>query len=65
MSDPIKVPAGVLSGIEAVRRSGRTNMLDRAEVIRIADELGLHETVLWVHQNKAKYAKGFFRGYRR
>ena len=34
----VKVPKAVLDGIEAVRRSGLTNMLDRPVVAELAEE---------------------------
>ena len=59
----ILVPRAVLEGIEAVRRSGRTNMLDRPAVVRLADQLGHHATVLWIHEHPAEYARGVFHGF--
>jgi len=60
----IPVPQPVLDGIEAARRSGRTNMLDRPAVERLADALGFHATVLWLHDNPGDYARGIFHGFR-
>jgi hypothetical protein len=45
--EPVPVRADVLAGIEAVRRSGRTNMLDRPAVALLADRLGFPNAVLW------------------
>ena len=58
----IKVPAKVIAGLENVRRSGRTNMLDRNAVAQIAMELGEYETAEWMVENPGDYARGLFRG---
>jgi hypothetical protein len=62
MNEPVPVP--VLEGIEAVRRSGRTNMLDRPRVAQLCDELGFYEAALWVHEHRDLYARGIFHGFR-
>jgi hypothetical protein len=41
----------VLQQQEAIRRSGRTNMLDVSAVQRIAYEAGFHELVTWIEQH--------------
>ena len=64
MSDPILVPRAVLDGIEAVRQSGATNMLDRPRVAQLCDALGFYEAALWVHDNRDLYARGIFHGFR-
>jgi hypothetical protein len=64
VSDPVPVPRAGLDGIEAVRRSERVNMLDRPAVVRIADQLGFHEAVLWIHEHPGEYARGVFAGFR-
>ena len=48
MNDPFPVPPAVLEGVEAVRPSGRSNMLDRPSVER--------------HQGE--YAREVFHGFR-
>jgi hypothetical protein len=63
-NDAIVVPRAVLAGIETARRSGRANMLDRPGVVRLADQLGFHETVLWLHDHPSEYARGVFHGFR-
>ena len=60
---PIPVPASVWQGLEAVRQSGATNMLDRPAVIQIAQELGYPETVQWIEDNPGQYSEGIFRGF--
>jgi len=59
----VRVPADVLEGLEAVRTSGRTNMLDAPRVIELAHEMGHYATALWVHENRKQYAEGIFRGF--
>ncbi|MCL4193292.1 MAG: DUF5049 domain-containing protein [Thermoguttaceae bacterium] len=62
----IAIPPEVLKGIEAVRRSGRTNMLDRPAVTTIALELGHVDAAFWLDDkaNHKTYAEGIFRGFR-
>jgi len=62
----VAIPPAVLKGIEAVRRSGRTNMLARDVVAAIALELGHVDVALWLDDpaNHKTYAEGIFRGFR-
>ncbi|HEX2950999.1 MAG TPA: DUF5049 domain-containing protein [Armatimonadota bacterium] len=64
MKEPIAVPAAVLEGLEAVRQSGDTNMLDRPRVIELAEVMGYDETAVWVRDNRHLYAEGIFAGFR-
>mgnify|MGYP006295764127 FL=1 len=59
----IPVPAVVWQGIDAVRLSGLTNMLDRPEVVRIARELDFTAAAGWIEAHPKKYAEGVFRGF--
>lgn len=59
---PVRVPAEVARGIEEVRRSGATNMLDRPMVIDIARLLDYDEAADWIEANKSTYAELVFRG---
>ncbi|MCX6344954.1 MAG: DUF5049 domain-containing protein [Armatimonadetes bacterium] len=59
----IIVSAEVLVGLEAVRRSGKTNMLDRPRVTELAFDMGYAETAFWVNDNRGQYAKGIFQGF--
>ena len=59
----IPVPALVWQGIDAVRLSGLTNMLDRPEVVRIARELDFSEAAGWIEAHPKEYAEGVFRGF--
>ena len=60
---PITVPAAVWQGLEAVKDSGATNMLDRPAVIKIAEFLGFHETARWIEGHHGQYAEGLFKGF--
>jgi hypothetical protein len=61
----VKVPVTheVFTGIEAVRRSGLTNMLDRPRVVEIAAEMGFHESACWIRANRDLYAQAIFPGF--
>lgn len=61
MSVPVSME--VFEGIEAVRRSGLTNMLDIPRVIEIAEEMGFAESAAWIRENCAEYARAVFRGF--
>jgi hypothetical protein len=61
--DAVRVPPDVYQGLEAVRLSGRTNMLDRPAVARIAADMGYDECARWVHANRGLYARGVFHGF--
>jgi len=65
MSDktPVAVSATVFKGLEAVRRSGLTNMFDRPAVATIADEMGFEEAAKWVRENRKQFATGIFNGF--
>ena len=60
---PISIPAAVWQGLESVRRSGLTNMLDRPAVIQIAERLDFPETVRWIEGHHGPYSEGLFRGF--
>ena len=60
---PITVPAAVWRGLEAVKDSGTTNMLDRPAVLEIAEFLGFHETARWIEAHHGQYAEGLFKGF--
>jgi len=61
--DRIRVSKGVLDGLEAVRESGMTNMLDRPVVIELAKQMGFEETARWIETHPRDYAEGVFRGF--
>ena len=62
MTERIPVPRAVYYGLEAVRRSGLTNMLDQPRVAELADEMGFHETADWVREDRGRYARAVFQG---
>lgn len=61
---PVPIPADVFEGLEAVRRSGLTNMLDRPRVIEIAELWGYDATAKWLRENRNLYAQAIFQGFR-
>jgi len=60
---PVPVPAAVYEGLEVVRLTGGTNMLDRPRVIEIAEMMGYDETAEWLRNNKRLYSEGIFAGF--
>ena len=65
MADKVQISEKVLEGIEAVRQSGKTNMLDRPAVAAIALELGYVDAAFWLEDktNHTAYATGIFKGF--
>jgi hypothetical protein len=59
----VPVPADVMEGLEAVRLSGKTNMLDAPMVQRLAYEMDYFETVLWIEEHPDLYRIGIFVGF--
>ena len=59
----ILIPADVLEGLEAVRLSGKINMLDVHVVIRLALEMGFPEAAFWVEARTPLYVVGIFSGF--
>jgi len=62
-ANAVRVPEAVLEGLEGVRRTGLTNMLDRNAVQYWADHFEYFETVVWIEDNPKLYAEGIFRGF--
>jgi hypothetical protein len=60
---PVTVTQKVLGGIEAVRVSGLTNMLDWPTVAHVAELMEEDETARWIRENPSAYAEGVFRGF--
>ena len=60
---PVLVAPEVLDGLEAVRRSGLVNMLDRKAVADIAGSMGFNPVAEWVRENRELYARGIFEGF--
>ena len=61
--NPVIVTADVLKGLEAVRLSGKTNMLDAPRVIELALQMGYVDTAMWVYDSRKAYATGIFAGF--
>ena len=59
----VRVPGDVHAGLEAVRLSGLTNMLDRSAVARIAAAMGYEACARWVRDHRDLYARGVFQGF--
>jgi hypothetical protein len=59
----VRVPPEVGDGLEAVRLSGLTSMLDRPAVARIAAAMGYDACARWVREHRALYARGVFCGF--
>lgn len=56
--EPVMVPAGVLEGLEAARRSG-AHMVERTHVLVLAKRIDYRQTVRWVLEARA-YAETAF-----
>ena len=63
MSIRVPVPREVFDGIEAVRQSGLTNMLDHPLVAQIAEGMGYVHAARWVRENRDLYARAIFHGF--
>ena len=62
--DPlILVSVDVLTGIEAVRVSGETNMMDYRKVADLAMENGWQTTSDWIRDNRDDYCRGVIQGF--
>ncbi len=61
---PKVVAADVLAGIDAVRDTGLTNMLDRRAVSMLAGARGYLTAGAWVEANPTTYTEGVIRGFR-
>jgi len=59
----VRVPKAVLDGLEAVRTSGLTNMLDRPVVARLASEFGFEQAARWIKTHRRDFAEGIFHGF--
>lgn len=59
----IPVTAVFWQGIDAVSPSGLTNMLDRPEVVRLAQELDFTEAAVWIEAHRKEHTEGVLRGF--
>ncbi len=57
------IPANVLKGLEAVRRSGKTNMLDIPVVIDVLIKMAYIDAAFWVYDNRHFYSRCVIRGF--
>jgi hypothetical protein len=62
-TERVSVSSEVFEGLEAVRLSGRTNMLDRPRVADLADAMGFEASARWVRANRDLYARAVFNGF--
>lgn len=60
---PVAVSSEIFKGIEAVRLSGLTNMLDRPTVARLTAEMGYAISARWVREHRDLYARADFQGF--
>lgn len=59
----VEITREVFEGLEFIRRSGVTNMLDRPTVLELAREWGFDETAQWLEEADRKtYADLIFNG---
>lgn len=59
----VKVSQEVFDGLEFIRRSGATNMLDRPMVLRLAHEWDFQATAEWIEGNDLRtYGQLIFNG---
>ena len=62
-TERVAIPSKVLEGIEAVRVSGKTNMLDVPVVKKLAHKMGRRAAAEWIDEHVALYYVGVFRGF--
>ena len=60
--DKIRVPKAVFEGLEAIRRSGATNMFDYRAVVELTSMLNNRDTLLWLIDHKQDYLQGILYG---
>jgi hypothetical protein len=61
--EPVRVPADVLEGLEAVRRHAGTDVLDVATVRYLANERGQRTLVVWIDRHPEEYGRGLLDGF--
>lgn len=59
----VRVSTAVLEGIQAVQKSGLTNMLIRHNVGFTARAMGFSETADWIRDHRVSYFKGICEGF--
>lgn len=60
--DKIRVSKTVFEGLEAIRRSGATNMLDYRAVVELASVLNNRDALRWLIDHKHEYLQGVLYG---
>jgi hypothetical protein len=60
--EPVRVPADVLEGLEAVRRHLGHNVLDVATIRYFAIERGRRDLAIWIHRYPEAYGRGLLDG---
>lgn len=59
----VEISKDVFGGLEFIRQSGITNMLDRPMVLELAREFGFEETADWIENtDRRTYAELIFKG---
>jgi hypothetical protein len=61
--DPVRIPANVLEGLEAVRRHTGARLLDVATIRYFANERGQRALVVWIHRHPDEYGRGLLDGF--
>lgn len=62
--EPAVVPADILDGLEAIRRTGLTNMFAGRAVAEIAREMGRPDVADWIAEHPDLFIRGVFYGFR-
>ena len=61
--EPVRVPADVLEGLEAVRRYAGTDVLDVATLRYLANERGRRTLAVWINRHPEEYGRGLLDGF--
>jgi hypothetical protein len=61
--EPVRVPADVLEGLEAVHRYAGTDVLDVATIRYLANERGRRTVAVWIHRHPEEYGRGLLDGF--
>lgn len=61
--EPVIVSKAVFDGLEAIRKSGKVNMMEWRRVQAIADNKGYYDLVVWLQDHQAEYLTGFSNGF--
>ena len=63
VSAPVRIPAFVFEGIEAIRDSGKTSMSNSLAVRDLAKLMGYPATAQWIEWHPTLYAAGVLYGF--